>query len=164
MVHGIECCAFPLASPRAAARWLVVAPPADAGVLGCRGGDRPKTAPIHGQITDAGSEWPAGGTLYFLPIEPAEGYPRRAATIEFQTDGHFTSPTSFKPGDGVVPGRYTVFVDCWKVKPTSGGPPRRELRRREVPGGRHQCDFEAEITSDSAGEEFHWDFPPNKSK
>jgi hypothetical protein len=162
MVHGIRHCAFPIASPRAAARWLVAAPAAS-GVVGCGGGGRPKAMPTHGQTTYAGGDWPAGGLLRFLPIEPADGYPRRPATVKFETDGNFTSPTLFEPGDDVVPGRYTVFVDCWKVKPTPGWPPSVGCIAEKCQRGA-TTDFEAEITADSAGKEFHGDFPPNKSK
>ena len=56
------------------------------------------------------------------PLEPAAGFPRHPGMAEFDTDGHFAAST-WSRGDGLMPGRYKVGVECWKVPPTMGGPP-----------------------------------------
>jgi hypothetical protein len=83
--------------------------------LGC-GGDRPKTIPVEGKITFGGGPCPAAGYIDFQPIEPAEGYPTRPGSAEFAEDGLY-AVTSYEPGDGLVPGRYRVHIECWKELP-----------------------------------------------
>ena len=43
----------------------------------------------------------------------------RPAVGRFDTDGRFRAET-FKPDDGLMPGRYQVRIDCWKVPPYGG--------------------------------------------
>ena len=137
--------------------WLSVAM-ALAG--GCGGGDRPKTIRIEGKVTLDGSDWPQEGELYFLPIAPAEGYPRRAAAARFGKDGTFSSPTSWEEGDGIVPGKYRLFVECWKIPPTRTGPPPLSYVADKYMAGA-TSDLEVTITAESADEFFQWDFPSN---
>jgi len=85
------------------------------GPLGC-GGDRPQTVPVRGKITFGGGPCPAAGFIDFQPIEPAEGYPSRPGSGEFAEDGSYTV-TSYEPGDGLVPGRYRVHIECWQELP-----------------------------------------------
>lgn len=132
-----------------------------ATVVGCGGNSRPKTVPISGSISYGGAEWPAEGQLHFLPLEPAEGYPRRNAVVDFGQDGKFSSPTSWEAGDGVVPGKYRVYVECWKIKPTIDGPPPVSYVSDKFMSGA-QSDIEVEITADSSDETFHWDIAPNQ--
>jgi len=88
-------------------------------VSGC-GGGRVETVPVRGRVTFDGRACPAAGTVAFLPLEPAEGYPMRPATGKFDTDGYF-SVTSYRSGDGLVPGRYRVRILCWKEPPEEEG-------------------------------------------
>ena len=68
--------------------------------------------------------------LFFAPSEPAEGFPRRPGTADFNEDGEFEA-SSFKTGDGLLPGKYVVNVECWEVPPSMGaGPPAKTA----VPG------------------------------
>ncbi|MCA9236798.1 MAG: hypothetical protein KDA44_15085 [Planctomycetales bacterium] len=46
----------------------------------------------------------------------AEGLPYRPGTAAFGTDGEFTA-TSFKDGDGLLPGTYQVRVICLSAPP-----------------------------------------------
>jgi hypothetical protein len=51
----------------------------------------------------------------------AEGLPNRPGRADFDTSGKFVA-RSFQDGDGLVPGRYRVLVECWKVVPVDGKP------------------------------------------
>ena len=126
---------------------------------GC-GGGRPKTLPIEGRVTLAKGGWPIEGEVYFIPLKPAEGYPRRAARAKFDSDGVFSSPTSWEEGDGIVPGTYKVFIACWKVRPTGTGPPPISYVAPEYQNAT-LSDLEVEITPESARQKFEWDFPRN---
>ena len=84
---------------------------------GCGGVERPTTVPVQGQVTFAGGPCPAPGTVFFGPLEVADGLPRRPGRGRFDTDGKFTVQ-SFAPGDGLVPGRYRIRLQCWKVAPS----------------------------------------------
>jgi hypothetical protein len=77
--------------------------------------------PVSGKVTFAGQPPPKGGTITFNPITVQEGLPRRPGTAQFDQDGTFTV-TSFKKGDGLVPGTYHPRVACWKAPPDSNDP------------------------------------------
>lgn len=83
--------------------------------LGCNRG--PERVPVRGKVTLDGGPWPAAGTIYFAPIEPAPGFPRRGGEAPFGADGRF-EVTTVSPGDGLMPGKYGVAVECWKTPPT----------------------------------------------
>lgn len=74
---------------------------------------------VEGTITCARGSWPARGTLYFTPVEPAPGFPARPGWADFEPDGRFTA-TSFAPGDGLMPGRYHIGIECWAQPPAMG--------------------------------------------
>lgn len=69
--------------------------------------------PVSGRITMDGGPLPVEGMIWFVPVEAAEGLPMRPAAGKFGTDGKF-SVRSFKPGDGLVPGRYRIWIQCLK--------------------------------------------------
>ena len=87
---------------------------------GC-GGDQPMTVPVSGHITFGGGACPAEGTVVFSPVAVEKGLPRRPGTARFQSDGDFTV-TSFREGDGLIPGRYRPMVSCWKGEPRNEDP------------------------------------------
>jgi hypothetical protein len=88
---------------------------------GCR--ESPlELVPVRGRVLYGGGQWPAGGTILFLPEEPMMGHTYHPGTATFGPDGRFVAGT-FSAGDGLVPGTYVVRVECWKVPPTMGGPP-----------------------------------------
>lgn len=94
--------------------WLTLA--AAFLATGC-GSDKPQPIPVSGRITLDGGTWPHEGILMFSPVETLEGYPAIPGTAEFDTEGNFRVQT-FTPGDGLMPGRYKVAVECWEQPPT----------------------------------------------
>jgi hypothetical protein len=97
--------------------WLVAIPLL---VTGCSDNGM-GLVPVSGKVTFAGNPPPAGGTISFNPITVQEGLPRRPGTAKFEADGAF-AVTSFKPGDGLVPGTYHPRIQCWKGQPNSNDP------------------------------------------
>src|SRR5215213_2666404 len=81
-------------------------------MLGCSGGNE-GMIPVGGKITFDGSVPPAPGVVQFAPLELAEGRPKRTAIGQFSADGQYQA-SSFKPGDGLYPGKYFVTVICNK--------------------------------------------------
>lgn len=67
--------------------------------------------PVSGQITFAGGPCPAAGTVTYSPIEIDAGLPRRPGSATFYEDGAFVV-TTFKQGDGILPGRYKTTISC----------------------------------------------------
>jgi len=88
---------------------LIAAFPA---TLGCSGG-YDGLVPVSGTVTFDGGPPPAGGFLSFIPTERVEGRSSRPARATFLMDGEYQA-MSFKEGDGVLPGSYTVAVTCNK--------------------------------------------------
>jgi hypothetical protein len=84
-------------------------------LAGC-GSSATQTVPAKGVVTLAGGAWPAAGTIQFTPVAPAAGFPLRPGAGAFKADGTF-QVTSFAPGDGLVPGKYEVSVECWESEP-----------------------------------------------
>ena len=88
-------------------------------LLGCD--NSLSTVPVHGVVTFDGKTPPKPGTLYFSPNEVEEGMSNRPAFASFDKAGRF-EVQSIRPGDGIVPGVYSVRVDCWKVEPVPDKP------------------------------------------
>src|SRR5262245_60849941 len=82
----------------------------------------PKTIRVSGRVTFDGQPPPAIGTVYFLPIEAGEGFPSRPATGDFGADGQFRA-TTFERGDGLMPGKYLMSIECWDSPPSMSGNP-----------------------------------------
>lgn len=85
-------------------------------LAGC-GDSGPVTKKVQGSITFSGGPPPATGKITLAPIEVTEPFPRRPARGEFDIKGNFTL-TTFDASDGIIPGRYSVNVTCWREKPT----------------------------------------------
>jgi hypothetical protein len=79
------------------------------------------TIPVSGKITFAGGPCPAEGTIVFSPVAVEHGRPRRPGIAQFAPDGVF-QVTSFREGDGLIPGRYQPIVSCWKGEPKNDDP------------------------------------------
>ncbi len=79
--------------------------------VGCSGTNELQMVPVSGVVTFDGQPCPAKGKVGFVPLEAAEGLPRRQGSGTFDTDGQY-EVASFKPGDGLIPGRYSVRVLC----------------------------------------------------
>lgn len=106
----------PHLSPAAVALALLAAGGPLWWTAGCGRGE-PKPVPVQGRITLGGGAWPKPGTVKFSPIQPEEGFPALPGVADFDVDGKFEVQT-FRPADGLMPGRYRVGVVCWEQPPT----------------------------------------------
>jgi hypothetical protein len=88
-------------------------------LAGC-GPSMPRCIPVSGKVTLDGNKVPGPGYLYFT-TEAKEGV-SRPGTAEFDAEGNYVAKT-FVPGDGLMPGKYLLRVDCWKVAPNMDGKP-----------------------------------------
>ena len=89
-------------------------------LCGCEG-DPLKKVQVTGNVTFDGGACPGPGRITFTPTAVAEGLPRRPASGAFEVDGAYVA-TSFRPGDGIVPGTYLVSVACYEPSMLSGAP------------------------------------------
>lgn len=99
---------------------------------GCDSGIR--TVPVKGKITYGGGDWPREGMLFFAPVEPAPGTPRRGGMADFDHQGNFVVAT-FGERDGLVPGDYRVNVQCWEVPPGMNGQPAKSYVPKQYQHG-----------------------------
>jgi hypothetical protein len=128
-------------------------------VFGGCGRRGPEIVTVKGTVTYGGGAWPHGGMLYFTPIQPAPGVPSMSGYAEFDAEGNFRAVSS--SFSGLVPGRYGVAVECWRVAPTmlrphpdgnaSYVPPKYQS---PVTSG-----LELEIQSGQGSAAVHWDIP-----
>jgi hypothetical protein len=91
-------------------------------VLAACGSNLPQTVRVSGRVTFDGKAPPAAGSIYFLPLEAAEGFPSRPAIGEFDANGQYRA-TTFEPGDGLMPGKYIMSIECWQSPPNLEGNP-----------------------------------------
>ena len=77
---------------------------------------------VSGKVTLAGKPFPRPGLLSFATLEAAEGFPSHPAAASFDELGNYTAG-SFGRGDGIVPGKYRVAIECW-TQPYSGDGPK----------------------------------------
>jgi hypothetical protein len=82
---------------------------------GC-GRTGPEVVPVEGTITFGGGPWPKPGVVNFVVETPSPGLPNRPAMGLFDTNGHLTV-TTYKEGDGLIPGTYKIGVECWEIRP-----------------------------------------------
>lgn len=88
-------------------------------LAGCDDGG-PSPIPVDGTVTFGGGSWPKPGRLNFTLESPVSGSTGRPATGDFDTDGRVIV-TSFKKGDGLLPGKYKIGVECWETPPQMNG-------------------------------------------
>ncbi|MBN9122593.1 MAG: hypothetical protein J0I06_26170 [Planctomycetes bacterium] len=88
---------------------------------GC-GPDGPKCVPVSGKVTLDGGKVPGPGFIYFTTDGSGKEGISRPGTAEFDTEGNYRAMT-FAPGDGLLPGKYLLRVDCWKTAPNLEGKP-----------------------------------------
>jgi hypothetical protein len=117
------------------------------------------TVPVTGEVTFAGGPPPARGTITFAPIEAAEGLPRRPGSGQFQSDDSTYEITSFRPGDGLLPGRYAVNITCYTGIPSSSVPGSYDALNA-VPRDWQPEELVIEMDSDPV--EVNYDVPPKK--
>jgi hypothetical protein len=92
-----------------------------------------ETVPVEGVLKFKAAQKPETATVYFSPVEPAAGLPRRPGFGKLEADSTF-KVASFRPGDGLVPGKYRIKVECYRA--AKGGSWRKgafELQEIEVP-------------------------------
>jgi len=91
-------------------------------LAGCGGSGRP-LVPVSGQITFNGGPCPKAGAISFVPNagSDASGTPARVGQARFGTDGRFVV-TSFQEGDGLLPGKYRVNIECVNGVPSPSTP------------------------------------------
>ena len=122
---------------------------------GC-GPSRPETVRVSGVVTIDGKA-PAGpGLLYFHPIEAAKGFPTRPGNGAFDTTGRYTVK-SFVEGDGLMPGRYQVSVECWESPPDMAGPPAKSRIAARYQSARSSGVEEVLIEPGSSPREINFD-------
>ena len=102
---------------RLATVWMVAL--LSASLNGCSNKRAVKTVPVEGTVRLEGGAWPAPGNISFVPVEAAAGYPLRPGWAEFNQQGEFAAGC-FEDGDGLVPGKYKVNIDCWDTVPQVG--------------------------------------------
>ncbi len=88
---------------------------------GCGSGE-PKCIPVSGKVTLDGGKVPGPGFIYFTTDGTGKVITSRPGTAEFDAEGNYRAQ-SFVPGDGLLPGKYTLRVDCWKTAPNMDGKP-----------------------------------------
>lgn len=91
------------------------------GLLAGCGPSGPKTIPVSGKVTFDGGKVPGPGFIYFTTSGGGESV-SRPGTAEFGADGSYRAKT-FVDGDGLLPGKYALRVDCWKQAPNMEGKP-----------------------------------------
>lgn len=117
-----------------------------------------QTVPVHGKLTFAGGPPPAAGAITFIPLKVQDGMPRRPGSAHFNEQGDF-KVTSFKENDGLVPGTYTVRIECWMGNPNSDDPSSFE-RLNYVPSGFQPPDIQVDPNAGSV--EVKLDVPKKK--
>ncbi len=132
---------------------------ASAALSGCSHSDHPKTVHVSGRVTIGGKPFPRPGLLSFATIEPAEGFPGRPAAGSFDTSGNY-SATAFGPGEGVIPGKYRVAIECW-TKPYSGDGPKPPSHVPEKYRSVATSDIELTIAPGDSAKTFDIDVPAN---
>ena len=112
---------------------------------GC-GSDVPQTVKVSGKVTFDGGRPLGPGVVYFLPLEAAKDFPTRPGNADFGADGSFTAYT-FDPGDGLMPGKYGVYVECWETAPNMDGKPVKSFLPAKYQSA-ETSGLELEITAD----------------
>jgi hypothetical protein len=77
---------------------------------------------VSGKVTLDGEKVPGPGYIYFTIDSTGKEGISRPGTAEFDAEGNY-KVTSFEPGDGLMPGKYLLRVDCWKTPPNMDGKP-----------------------------------------
>jgi hypothetical protein len=85
------------------------------------------TVPVQGKVIWQGKPL-TDGTVGFAPLSVAEGLPKRPAIGELGPEGVYRM-SSFRPGDGLLPGEYRVTVQSYTSRPTLDEPEKRVVWR-----------------------------------
>lgn len=113
--------------------------------------------PVRGRVTYGGGDWPAAGTIYFQPKTAAAGLPLLAAVASFGTDGKFAAKTAQRTG--LVPGIYTVRIECWEEAPKMSAPNSGKSWVDKQYEHGPTADYEINVPADSSGLDLNFDIP-----
>jgi hypothetical protein len=82
-------------------------------LVGCSGGNELPLVPVRGVVTFSGGPPPREGRVIFSQLSGTgiDGLPNRPGRATFGNDGRFVAMT-FEQGDGLLPGKYSVRVEC----------------------------------------------------
>lgn len=127
-------------------------------VTGC-GSGLPRTIKVTGKVTFDGQPPPGPGTVYFLPKEPAEGFPVRPATADFDRSGSFQT-TTFNSGDGLMPAKYIMHVECWETPPNMEGKPVKSFVPRKYQSA-ETSGFQLDLTPEMRSQQLSLDLVTN---
>jgi hypothetical protein len=82
--------------------------------LGCNDGNPFSYVPVSGRLTyDDGTPIPAGGirlSFEAIDAQPVNGAFPRPGEAEVDSQGNFSKATSYKYGDGLLPGKHKVAI------------------------------------------------------
>ena len=144
-------------------RWvsLVVLATGCGMLAGCGGGSDLPLVPVEGVVTFNGGAPPKEGRVYFSQLGGTgiKGLPVRPGRATFGTDGRFVA-TTFQPGDGLLPGKYSVRVECVDGDPTNPQTPWDTISF--VPSSYQPPELVVE--TDKGSVEISYDVPPNPKK
>jgi hypothetical protein len=126
---------------------------------GCSRSDHPRTIPVSGHVMLGGKPLPRGGLVQFATLEPAAGFPSRPAAGVFDERGYYTA-TAFGPGEGVIPGKYRVMVECW-TRPYSGDGPKPPSHVPEKYRSVATSDIEVTVGPDDSAKTFDIELAPH---
>jgi hypothetical protein len=92
-------------------------------LAGCGSGNDFPLVPVNGVVTFSGGPPPKEGRVIFsqIPGTGVEGVPNRPGRASFGADGKFVAMT-FAEGDGLLPGKYSVRVECVDGVPSATTP------------------------------------------
>ena len=135
-------------------RWFLFAGLLLPIAIGC-GSGLPQTVRVSGRVTFDGQSPPGPGTIYFLPQEAGPGFPSRPATGDFDKEGRFQAKT-FEPGDGLMPGKYTMHVECYQTPPNMEGKPVKSHVPQKYQSA-ETSGFQLEITSNMGPQQVNLD-------
>ena len=139
--------------------WLFVLLTGSMAWAGCGKGSDLPLVPVTGELTFDGNPPPAGGSINFMLVKGSgiSGLPDRPGRANFGTDGKF-EVSSFKKGDGLLPGKYTANVICFVGTPSEADPSSYE-RLSRVPRDYHP---ELVVEEDGGPRHVKYDVPPKK--
>jgi hypothetical protein len=89
-----------------------------AAIIGCK--KNLDLVKVEGTVICDGQAVPGQGTITFLPVMDSDFEMVRQGTARFSRDGQFSAST-YTQGDGLLPGRYNVKIECWETAPSFNG-------------------------------------------